>query len=63
VRQDAGSIIGKGGRNVADLRDQTGVRAGVSKAIPGIVDRVLSVSGNIEAVSKVSSALEGPVKR
>jgi heterogeneous nuclear rnp K-like protein 2 len=48
---------------VADLRDQTGVRAGVSKAIPGIVDRVLSVSGNIEAVSKVSSALEGPLKR
>ncbi|KAF6766279.1 cytoplasmic protein [Ephemerocybe angulata] len=32
--KDAGVIIGKAGKNVADLREQTGVKAGVSKVIP-----------------------------
>ena len=51
--KDAGVIIGKAGKNVADLRDQTGVKAGVSKVIPGIHERVLTVSGSVEAVAKV----------
>ncbi|KAF5356123.1 hypothetical protein D9756_003839 [Leucocoprinus leucothites] len=50
--KDAGVIIGKGGKNVAELRDQTGVRAGVSKVIPGVHERVLTVSGSVEAVAK-----------
>ncbi|RXW24777.1 hypothetical protein EST38_g1111 [Candolleomyces aberdarensis] len=50
--KDAGVIIGKAGKNVADLRDQTGVKAGVSKVIPGIHDRVLTVTGSVEAVAK-----------
>jgi heterogeneous nuclear rnp K-like protein 2 len=54
--KDAGVIIGKAGKNVADLREQTGVKAGVSKVIPGVHDRVLTVTGNVEAVAKVSSA-------
>ncbi len=51
--KDAGVIIGKAGKNVADLRDQTGVKAGVSKVIPGVHERVLTVTGSVEAVSKV----------
>ncbi|TCD61423.1 RNA binding protein, heterogenous nuclear RNP-K like protein [Steccherinum ochraceum] len=50
--KDAGVIIGKGGKNVADLRDQTGVKAGVSKVIPGVHERVLTVSGSVEGVAK-----------
>lgn len=33
--KEAGVIIGKSGKNVADLRDETGVRAGVSKVVQG----------------------------
>ncbi|PSS37561.1 hypothetical protein EW026_g3808 [Hermanssonia centrifuga] len=50
--KDAGVIIGKGGKNVADLREQTGVKAGVSKVIPGVHERVLTVSGSVEGVAK-----------
>lgn len=52
--KDAGVIIGKAGKNVADLREQTGVKAGVSKVIPGVHERVLTVTGSVDAVSKVS---------
>lgn len=52
--KDAGVIIGKGGKNVADLRDQTGVKAGVSKVTPGIHERVLTISGPVERVAEVS---------
>ncbi|PFH54557.1 hypothetical protein AMATHDRAFT_121 [Amanita thiersii Skay4041] len=50
--KDAGVIIGKAGKNVAELRDQTGVKAGVSKVIPGVHERVLTVTGPVEAVAK-----------
>jgi hypothetical protein len=52
--KEAGVIIGKGGRNVAELREQTGVKAGVSKVVPGVQDRVLTVSGTLDGVAKVS---------
>ena len=41
--KEAGVIIGKAGKNVADLRDETGVKAGVSKVVQGVHDRVLTV--------------------
>lgn len=50
--KEAGVIIGKGGKNVADLRDETGVRAGVSKVVPGVHDRVLTVTGELKGISK-----------
>jgi heterogeneous nuclear rnp K-like protein 2 len=50
--KEAGVIIGKAGKNVADLRDETGVRAGVSKVVPGVHDRVLTVQGNLSGISK-----------
>lgn len=50
--KEAGVVIGKGGKNVADLRDETGVKAGVSKVVQGVHDRVLSVTGTVEGVAK-----------
>ncbi|KAK3068850.1 hypothetical protein LTS18_000503, partial [Coniosporium uncinatum] len=50
--KEAGVIIGKAGKNVADLRDETGVRAGVSKVVPGVHDRVLTVTGPLSGISK-----------
>ena len=50
--KEAGVIIGKGGKNVADLRDETGVKAGVSKVVPGVHDRVLTVTGELQGISK-----------
>lgn len=50
--KEAGVIIGKAGKNVADLRDETGVRAGVSKVVPGVHDRVLTVQGRLTAIAK-----------
>ena len=62
--KEAGVIIGKSGKNVADLRDETGVRAGVSKVVPGVHDRVLTVTGALDGTAKAygvvaRSLLEG----
>ncbi|KAI0434061.1 kh domain protein RNA-binding protein [Xylaria sp. FL1042] len=62
--KEAGVIIGKGGKNVADLRDETGVRAGVSKVVQGVHDRVLTINGGCDAISRAyalvaRSLLEG----
>ncbi|KAI7855102.1 hypothetical protein BDC45DRAFT_506554 [Circinella umbellata] len=53
--KEAGVIIGKGGKNVAELRDATGVKAGVSKVVQGVHDRVLTVTGTLEGVAKAYS--------
>ncbi|EMD00755.1 hypothetical protein BAUCODRAFT_60994 [Baudoinia panamericana UAMH 10762] len=50
--KEAGVIIGKAGQNVAELRDKTGVRAGVSKVVPGVHDRVLTVTGPLTGISE-----------
>ena len=50
--KEAGVIIGKAGKNVADLRDETGVKAGVSKVVQGVHDRVLTVTGGLDSISK-----------
>ncbi|OQE28389.1 hypothetical protein PENSTE_c003G00374 [Penicillium steckii] len=50
--KEAGVIIGKAGKNVADLRDETGVKAGVSKVVPGVHDRVLTVTGVLEGTAR-----------
>lgn len=38
---------------MAELRETTGVKAGVSKVIQGVHDRVLTVGGTLEGVAKV----------
>lgn len=50
--KEAGVIIGKAGQNVADMRDRTGVRAGVSKVVPGVHDRVLTVTGSLKSIAE-----------
>ncbi|KAF2816775.1 uncharacterized protein BDZ99DRAFT_373391 [Mytilinidion resinicola] len=50
--KEAGVIIGKAGKNVADLRNETGVRAGVSKVVLGVHDRVLTVTGALRGIAK-----------
>ncbi|KAI0080091.1 cytoplasmic protein [Panus rudis PR-1116 ss-1] len=55
--KEAGVIIGKGGKNVADLREQTGVKAGVTKVIPGVHERVLTVGGSVQGVAKAYSLI------
>lgn len=50
--KDAGVIIGKAGKNVADIRDHTGVKAGVSKVVPGVHERVLTITGSVDGVAK-----------
>lgn len=50
--KEAGVIIGKAGQNVAELRDKTGVRAGVSKVVPGVHDRVLTVLGSLDGIAE-----------
>jgi len=62
--KEAGVIIGKAGKNVADLRDETGIRAGVSKVVPGVHDRVMTCTGQLDGISKAygivaKSLLEG----
>ncbi|RWA12124.1 hypothetical protein EKO27_g2948 [Xylaria grammica] len=62
--KEAGVIIGKGGKNVADLRDETGVKAGVSKVVQGVHDRVLTITGGCDSISRAyalvaRSLLEG----
>lgn len=49
--KEAGIIIGKNGSVIANIRDSTGVKAGVSQVIPGCADRVLTVTGPVDAVS------------
>lgn len=53
--KEAGVIIGKAGKNVADLRDDTGVKAGVSKVVPGVHDRVLTVTGPLQGCAQAYS--------
>ena len=50
--KEAGVIIGKAGKNVADLREETGVKAGVSKVVQGVHDRVLTVTGPLSGIAK-----------
>ncbi|PVU97372.1 hypothetical protein BB561_000584 [Smittium simulii] len=61
--REAGIVIGKGGKNVADLREISDVKAGVSKVIPGIYDRILSITGHLKDVARayefVANALVG----
>ncbi|KAJ3331950.1 RNA binding protein, heterogenous nuclear RNP-K like protein [Blyttiomyces sp. JEL0837] len=55
--KEAGVIIGKGGKNVAEVRAETGVRAGVSKVVPGAHERILTISGTTLSVAKAYSII------
>lgn len=55
VTQDASIIIGKGGSHVNEIREKSGARVMVSESIPGNPERILNVSGPLDAVSKVKA--------
>ncbi|KAH7889587.1 hypothetical protein F5I97DRAFT_1801038 [Phlebopus sp. FC_14] len=57
VTQDASIIIGKGGSHVNEIRDKSGARVMVSESIPGNPERILNVSGPLDAVSKASISI------
>ncbi|TFK54705.1 eukaryotic type KH-domain (KH-domain type I) [Heliocybe sulcata] len=52
VTQDASIIIGRGGSHVNEIREKSGARVMVSESIPGNPERILNVSGPLDAVSK-----------
>ena len=51
--KDAGVIIGRGGKNVNEIREFSGARVTISDIVPGAYDRILTVSGRVDAVAKV----------
>ncbi|KAI0244730.1 PAB1 binding protein [Massospora cicadina] len=49
--REAGIIIGKQGRSISSLREQSGARITISEMIPGAHERVLSVIGTPDSTS------------
>lgn len=63
----AGVVIGKAGKTVEQLREETGVKAGISKVVQGVNDRVLTISGTVDQVHKAyafiaRTLLETPIQ-
>ena len=55
--KDAGVIIGKSGKNVSEIREQSGAKVTISEMIPGAYERILTVSGPLDTVAKVNNPL------
>ncbi|KAF9089450.1 hypothetical protein BGX23_006693 [Mortierella sp. AD031] len=55
--KEAGVIIGKSGKNVKEIREQSGARINISEMIPGAVERILTVIGPLDAVAKAFSLI------
>ena len=50
---EAATVIGKGGENVSQIRKLSAARCTVSDYTRGAVERILTVSGQVDAVAKV----------
>jgi heterogeneous nuclear rnp K-like protein 2 len=50
---EAATVIGKGGENVTTIRKMSGAKCTVSDYQRGAVERILTVSGLVDAVAKV----------
>ncbi|KAF9898743.1 hypothetical protein BX616_003662 [Lobosporangium transversale] len=53
--KDAGVIIGKSGKNVSEIREQSGAKVTISEMVPGAYERILTVSGPLDTVAKAYS--------
>ncbi|KAF9958032.1 hypothetical protein BGZ65_001717 [Modicella reniformis] len=53
--KDAGVIIGKAGKNVSEIREQSGAKVTISEMVPGAYERILTVSGPLDTVAKAYS--------
>jgi len=51
---EAATVIGKGGENVSQIRRLSGAKCTVSDYARGAVERILTVSGLVDATAKVS---------
>ena len=54
---EAATVIGKGGENVSQIRKLSAARCTVSDYARGAVERILTVSGQVDAVAKVCHSL------
>ncbi|BGP23297.1 PAB1 binding protein [Rhodotorula toruloides] len=52
VTQDASIIIGKQGKNINEIRDKSGAKLNITESVPGNPERIMSVTGALDAVSK-----------
>ncbi|ORX51350.1 eukaryotic type KH-domain (KH-domain type I) [Anaeromyces robustus] len=50
--KEAGVIIGREGKNVTKIREESGAKVTVSEHVPGTLDRIITVAGDIDTVSK-----------
>ncbi|KAK6098840.1 RNA binding protein, heterogenous nuclear RNP-K like protein [Batrachochytrium dendrobatidis] len=50
--KEAGVVIGKGGASVANVRQIASVKVGVSKVVPSVSERILTVVGPLPNVAK-----------
>jgi poly(rC)-binding protein 2/3/4 len=50
---EAATVIGKGGENVSNIRKLSNAKCTVSDYQKGAVERILTVSGIVDAVAKV----------
>lgn len=53
---EAATIIGKGGENVSKIRQMSNAKCTVSDYQKGAIERILTVSGSVDAVAKVCNA-------
>ncbi|KAI8851783.1 hypothetical protein BC829DRAFT_360908 [Chytridium lagenaria] len=53
--KEAGIVIGKSGRNVADIRDKSGAKVTVSEQVQGAMERVVTIMGPLDMVAKAFS--------
>lgn len=60
---EAATVIGKGGENVSAIRKMSGAKCTVSDYQKGAVERILTVSGLVDAVAKVRQATVHVFKR
>lgn len=52
VTGDASIIIGKQGKHINEIRDKSGAKLTISESIPGNPERIMTVAGQLDAVSK-----------
>ncbi|KAI8804902.1 KH domain-containing protein [Cladochytrium replicatum] len=55
--KEAGVIIGKNGKNVAEMREQSGAKITVSDLVQGAHERVVTVSGPLDQIAKAFSLI------
>lgn len=55
--KEAGIIIGKNGKNIADIRETSGAKVMISEQIQGAQDRILTITGPIGNITKAFSSI------